>query len=469
MSGAHEPTHHTDKKRAATISLFASFGLSVAKFAAAILTGSLGMLSEAIHSLVDMGATLVTLVAIKWADQPADDDHHYGHEKIESVAALFESGLLMGTAAFIAVVAVRRLQAGNVNVEVTWWAAALLVVSMLIDFNRSRVLRDTAIRTKSAALAADAKHFESDMWSSLAALIGLAGVWLGWQWTDAVAGLLVSGFIVYIGWGLGRATLASLLDKAPMGASHDISALVDQADGILQASQTRIRTVGSKLFVSVVADVPRMMPVTTIIAVKEKLTADIIKKFPSADVTVTTNPVALDNETAFDKILLLAAQRRLAIHHLTVQQIDGKLAVSFDLEVEGSTTLLAAHALATNLENAIRKSLGTDVEVESHIEPQPLQLIAGYAADAKTSNLVESALRLIAKSEKSLTDLHDVRVRNSPNGLFIHYHCRFAASQTIDIVHAAIDRIENDLKKKFRRIIRVIAHAEPVEQVRPEN
>jgi cation diffusion facilitator family transporter len=316
MSGQHTHSHHAEKKRVAQISLLASFGLSVAKFAAAIFTGSLGMLSEAIHSLVDMGATIITWFAISWSDQPADDDHHYGHAKVESIAALFESALLIGTATFIAYEALQRLRLGHSEVEVTWWAAGLLVLSMLIDFNRSRALRQTAIITSSAALAADAKHFESDMWSSLAALIGLGGVWLGWQWTDAIAGLLVSFFIAYIGWGLGKNTFASLLDRAPEGASSEIQALADQTEGILTASQIRVRTVGSTLFIAVIADVPRMMPVTSIVAVKDRLTADIIAKFPTADVTVTTNPVALDSETAFEKINLIANQRGLAIHHL---------------------------------------------------------------------------------------------------------------------------------------------------------
>jgi cation diffusion facilitator family transporter len=464
MSGLHN--HHSEKKRVAAISMAASGGLSLAKFAAALLTGSLGMLSEAIHSLVDMAATMVTWFAINWSDQPADDDHHYGHAKIESVAALFESGLLIGTAIFIAYEAILRLMSGHSDVEVTWWAIAILIISIIVDFNRSRALHAAAASTSSAALAADAIHFASDMWSSFAALLGLVGVWLGWTWTDAMAGLIVSVFIAHIGWALGNETLATLLDKAPEGASDELRQLAANTPGVLNVEKLRIRPVGSVLFISLVADVPRMTAITEIVAIKDSLNERIKAAYPNADVTVTVNPVELDSETAFDKVSLIAAQRGLAIHHLTVQRLGTTLAVSFDLEVEGKTSLTKAHETATALEDAIRSSLGADVEVESHIEPQPLQLINGKPADESTAESVEKSLRVLAKKEKALSDVHNVRVRFTDGGLFVHYHCRFGKTQTINTVHAIVDRIENALQAKFPNIKRVVAHAEPVGQAR---
>ncbi len=458
--------HNVEKKRVALISVLASGALSIFKFAAALLTGSLGMLSEAVHSLVDMIATIVTLFAVSWSDKPADDDHHFGHAKIESVAALFEAGLLIGTAIFITYEAVIRLLSGHSEVEVTWWATGILIVSMIVDYNRSRALRKTANDTSSAALAADAQHFESDMWSSLAALIGLIGVWYGWQWTDAVAGLLVSVFIAFIGWKLGANTVGTLLDKAPEGATADIRKLAENMNGVLRVEQLRVRPVGNTLFVSLTADVPRMMAITDIIALKENLTRETKQLHNNADVTVTINPIELDSETAFDKVMLIAAQRGLAIHHLTVQRLRKKLAVSFDLEVEGSTPLSEAHEIATGLEDAIRYSLGADVEVESHIEPQPLQLIEGQSADAKITKRVETTLRQLAKLEETLSDVHSVRVRNTEGGLFVHYHCRFAPAHTIYMVHSVVDRIENGLQDKYPIIKRVVAHAEPVGQAR---
>jgi cation diffusion facilitator family transporter len=460
----HNQSNNAEKKRVALVSVFASGGLSIAKFVAALLTGSLGMLSEAVHSLVDMVATIVTWFAINWGDKPADDDHHYGHEKVESVAALFEAVLLFGTALFIAYHAIMRLMTRATDVDVTWWATGILIISIIVDFNRSRVLKSTAEATSSAALAADAKHFTADMYSSFAALVGLAGVWFGWPWTDAVAALIVSCFIAFIGWALGKETFSALLDTAPQGVTTEIRHLVEDQTAILHIDQLRVRHVGQTLHVAIVAAVPRVMAITDIAALQGNLKAKILSAHPRADVTVSIHAVELDDETAAQKVTLIAAQSNLAIHHLTVQRIADNLAVSFDLEVDGATSLKIAHDKATELEGKIRDALGTEVEVESHIEPQPLQLVDGKTASVKVATVIEKSLRLAARKEKLLSDIHNVRVRKTSGGLFVHYHCRFAPSQAITVVHSVVDRIENVLQAKHSDIRRVVAHAEPVGQ-----
>ena len=164
--------------------------------------------------------------------------------------------------------------------------------------------------------------------------------------------------------------------------------------------------------------------------------------------------------------MLIAARRNLAIHHLTVQQIRGKLAVSFDLEVDGGMALADAHDTATDLENAIARELGPNVEVESHIEPQPERLLEGEDANPVEKNAIETQLKALASRQKRLRDPHSIRVRRNDHGLFVHYHCRFAAHDSVEDVHAAVDRIENALQDRFPDIRRVIAHAEPMGRVK---
>ncbi len=458
----NQPDHHSEKQRVALVSLAASAGLTVIKFVAALLTGSLGLLSEAIHSLIDFGATALTWFAIKWADQPADEDHHFGHAKIESVAALVETLLLFATAIYIAYEAISRLLTAHAAVDVQWWAIAVILASIAIDYNRSRALRLTAAKTYSDALAADAAHFQSDMWSSGAVLLGLIGVMAGFEWADSMAALVVSIFIMMIGYTLGKRTLATLLDTAPEGVTAAIREIAENTNGVLSINQVRVKASGPALFISLVIDVSRMVPVSDLGVLKDTLTSAILRAYPRADVTVSSNLVPLDTETAFEKIALISHQRSLAVHHLLVQDIDGRMAVSFDLEIEGGSSLESAHAQATELEDAIRTGLGGDVEVESHIEPLPLRLLVGRVADIKIATAVEKQLRALAKSEKLLSDLHNVRVRLTEGGLFVHYHCRFAPTQTIDTVHTIVDRIENTLKAKITNIHRVVAHAEPI-------
>ncbi|MFO1130433.1 MAG: cation diffusion facilitator family transporter [Hyphomicrobiales bacterium] len=453
----------SEKQTVALVSMAASAAMAGGKLVAAMLTGSLGILSEAIHSLIDFGATIVTYFAIRVSDRPADDEHHYGHAKIESIAALVETGLLFLTTGWISWEAIRRLLGEDTHeVEVTWWAIAIIVVSIVIDYNRARALKRVAERTSSEALEADALHFSSDMWSSAVVLVGLGAVWLGVPAADSVAALVVSAFIAHAGWELGARTLNTLLDAAPAGATEIVRGLVDDVHGVLALKSIRLRPAGATMFTSIVVEVARTMPIDDIVRTKDAITAAVQNRFPNADITVTANPVALDSETVFQKVMLIASRRNLAIHHLNAQQIGGRLAISFDLEVDGSMPLGEAHDRATDLEDAIRGELGSDVEVESHIEPQPDRMLQGQDAPPALTAEVSGALQRFAAAHPRLTDLHSIRLRRNEEGLFLHYHCRCSPVDTVEQIHDDIDRVEAGLKDRFPDIRRVIAHAEPL-------
>jgi cation diffusion facilitator family transporter len=459
MSGA---VHSTEKQQVAFLSMLASLALAISKLLAGLFTGSLGILSEAIHSIIDFGATVVTWFAIRWSEQPPDEEHHYGHAKAESVAALVETGLLFITTAWIVWEAAKRLLTGHVEVEVTWWSVAIIAVSIIIDLNRSRALSRVAEKTSSEALEADALHFSSDMWSSIVVLAGLGAVWFNVPAADSVAALVVSFFVGLAGWRLGRRTLATLLDAAPQGATEKVRAIVMQSDGILSLKSLRLRPAGATMFVSIVVEVARTMPVDDMVKLKDEIAERVGDAFPNADITVTADPVVIDNETVFQKVMLIASRRNLAIHHVTVQQIEGRLAVSFDLEVEGATSLSAAHDTATGLENAIRRELGRDVEVESHIEPQPERVLDGEPASDADTAAITATLQTLAARQPRLSEVHNIRIRQTGQGLFVHYHCRFNGTDSIDDVHTCIDQVENGLQAEYPAIRRVIAHAEPL-------
>ncbi|MCA3560974.1 MAG: cation diffusion facilitator family transporter [Aestuariivirga sp.] len=455
--------HSHEKQSVALISMGASAALAVAKFLAALFTGSLGILSEAIHSLIDFGATILTYLALRVSDRPADDQHHYGHAKIESVAALVETGLLFLTTAWICWEAIRRLLGEESHeVEVTWWAVAIIAGSIIIDYNRARALKRVAQKTSSEALEADALHFSSDMWSSAVVLAGLGAVWAGVPAADSIAALMVSAFIAHAGWDLGARTVNTLLDTAPAGATGIVRGLVNDVHGVLALKSIRLRPAGATMFASIVVEVARTMPIDEIVRTKDAITAAVQERFPNADITVTANPVALDSETVFQKVMLIASRRNLAIHHLNAQQIGGRLAISFDLEVDGSMPMGEAHDKATGLEEAIRAELGRDVEVESHIEPQPGRMLQGHDAAMDITGEVSAALLQLAAAHPRLSGVHQVRLRRNEEGLFLHYHCRCSPSDTVEQIHDAIDRVEAALKDRFPGIRRVIAHAEPL-------
>jgi cation diffusion facilitator family transporter len=409
-----------------------------------------------------VGATALTLFAVRVADKPADDEHHYGHAKVESVVALAETAMLFCVSAWVAYEAVTRLLGEDHPIALSWWLFAIVIVSIVVDFNRSRTLKRTAEKTNSAALAADALHFAADMWSSIAVLIGLLLVWWGFNSADAVVALFVAGMVAYAAWGLGKQTLNTLLDAAPAGAATEIAAVVEPLNGVLNIKQLRVRPAGPTLFVDLIVDVPRTLVVSKLDTLRSEITSAITAVFQNADCSIQLNPVELDSESAFDKVALIADKHDLKTHHLVVQNLGGRLAISFDVEMEASTSLTDAHERATALENEIRDGLGADVEVESHIEPLEPRLLDGATPSPATVKKVEINLRRFTTREKQLSDLHNIRVRSNAAGLYVHYHCRFAPESAIVDVHEVIDRIEVALMTTLPEIKRVVAHAEPV-------
>jgi cation diffusion facilitator family transporter len=451
----------SNKQKIALVSLAASGGLAALKFVAAFFTGSLALLTEAFHSLADFVATFLTYVAVRLGDKPADDDHTYGHAKIESVAALAETIMLAGLASVIAYEAITRLWAGTSEVHFSWWAIAVLIISIIVDYNRSKALQKAAKEHGSAALAADAVHFSADMWSSAAVIAGLFAVYLGYTWVDSAVALVVAAMIARAATTLGWTTLNALLDRAPDGFTSAVRDLVRDEAGVLALGELRAKPVGNKLFVTLGVDVARTLHIDAIENIRRNLRAAVTARYPEADVTVTANAVAVDDESAFDKVYHIARKQGLAIHHLTIQDIGEKLAVSFDLEVDGNTALADAHVQATRLEYEIRETLGQGVEVESHVEPLPPAMLFGQRASEDVLKHVTEELQAICV-KRSVGDLHNVRVRETNGELFVHFHCRFQPDFSVRAVHDAVDGIENELRKHMPRIGRVIAHAEPI-------
>ena len=451
-----------DKERVALGSIAASAGLTAAKAIVGLLTGSLAILSEACHSLLDLSATLLTYFGVRAAGKPADAEHQYGHGKVESVTALAETALLFVLTVVVIWQAGQRLMAAQTPaVEATFAAFAIIAASIVIDFFRARTLRRVAKETSSEALAADALHFGSDMWSSIAVLIGLCGVALGYGWADAVAAIVVAVFICVAGWRLGRRTIDALTDTAPAGVSERIASIARQVAGVVGIERVRARPAGAQLFVDLGVGVSRTLPLDRVTVIKDRLTCAIRAEFPSAEITITTEPRALDDETVRDRVMVIARDLGLAIHHVAVQAISGRLSVSADLEVDGTHPLAAAHEVASRLEQAVRDELGPDVEVETHIEPLPADVLSGRDAPAPRIAEVQHALAALAAEFAALGEVHNVRVRETADGEIVNFHCRVDPTLTVGAVHDMVDALERRLRRRFPSIKRVIGHSEP--------
>ncbi len=455
-------TRMNAKEKVALGSIAASAALTAAKAVVGLLTGSLAIISEAGHSLIDLAATLLTYLAVRISGKPADAEHQYGHGKVESVTALAETAFLFLLSAVVIFKAVQRLLGERTYaVEATAAAFVIIVISIVIDFFRARTLARVARETSSEALEADALHFGSDMWSSIAVLIGLAGVALGYGRADAAAALVVAVFICIAGWRLGRRTIDTLTDTAPAGVSERVAAIARRVPGVVTIERVRARPAGTVLFIDLGVGVSRALPLDRVAAIKERLTRAIRTDMREAEITITTEPRALDDETVRERVMLIARNRGLAVHRVAVQAVADRLSVSVDLEVEGSLTLAAAHEIASQLEQAIREELGPRVEVETHIEPLPAVVLAGRDASPERVGEIHDALAALAAGIAGFGEVHDVRVRETANGEMVNFHCRVDPTLSVNAVHGLVDSAERSLRRRFPTITRVIGHAEP--------
>ena len=451
------------KERVALTSIVASGGLTIAKAIVGLFSGSLALLSEAAHSALDFVATVMTWYAVRISGKPADEEHQDGHGKVESVTALIATGLLFVLSAVVIWEAIQRLAgAAGHPVEATIWAFGVTIVSIVVDFLRARLLYKTAKETTSHALEADALHFDSDMWSSTAVLAGLAGVALGYPWADSAAALIVAVIILIAGWRLGRRTVETLTDTAPAGAAARISEIASRVPGVVAIDRVRARSVGPALFVDLVVAVSRTLPLDRVTEIKSALTRAIRAELPEAEVDVATEPRAPSDETVLERVMVIARNRALAVHHVTVHAIKGRLAISLDLEVDGKLSLAAAHDVADGLEAALAEELGSEVEIETHIEPLQMWGLAGRDAPSERVAAVRNALTAIAANIAFVGQIHDVRVRETAEGEIVNFHCRVDPMLTVQDAHEKVDDVERALRRQFPTIKRVIGHAEPL-------
>ncbi|NLP11069.1 cation transporter [bacterium] len=287
-----------DKRRVAMTSVLAAVALTGLKLFIGLATGSLGILAEAAHSALDMTAALVTYLAVFISGKPADHEHLYGHGKVENLSALFETLLLLVTCIWIIHEAIDRLFVKTVEVEASAAAFAVMIVSIVVDVNRSRMLARAARDHNSQALEADALHFRTDIYSSLVVLLGLVLVKTGeWfpqltqlQKADALAALGVALIVIYISMALAKRTVAALLDAAPAGLLEQVTALIRRQEGVIDCHKVRIRHSGPKLFIDAHVLVDGNQSLHAAHDLTEVIESAIRSQLSNADVTVHAEP-----------------------------------------------------------------------------------------------------------------------------------------------------------------------------------
>ncbi|HET9087539.1 MAG TPA: cation-efflux pump [Acidobacteriaceae bacterium] len=454
------------KKQAATISVLAASMMVALKLWTGLQTGSIGVLSEAVHSGLDLVASILILASVSVSDRPADDTHAYGHGKIENLAAFTETLLMIASVLWILTEAAERILGHAVRLKLSVWPFAVLLLSMAVDLMRSRALGRVARQTHSQALEADALHFSMDIWSSLAVIGGLlagfaAQYWhLEWlRFGDPLAALVVSIIIFKVCWKLARQTVDVLTDAAPIETRRRVAESVRRLPNVLGIERVRLRLSGNHYFADLTVGMPRNLSFQSIERIKEQVASAVHRILPDADVVVNVVPRAQRSESIFDRVRAVAARHNLSVHDLSVQHYDAKLHLEQHLEVPESLSLREAHALVTAIETETRAEVPEIDTILTHIESErsSIELEARRSEDAA----LETQLRGIVREFPDILDVHDVVVSNARERMQVSCHCTLPDDRSMAEVHALITALEDRVKSEMPQIARVFIHPEP--------
>jgi cation diffusion facilitator family transporter len=442
--------------------------MTLLKLAAGLLSGSLGVLSDAAHSGLDLAGAALTFFSVQVSDKPADEDHTYGHGKIENLSALSEACLMALSSAWIILAAMHRIFLHEVDLHRSAWPVLVLVTSIAVDIWRSRQLRSVAQRTGSPALATDAFHFASDIWVTVAVLVGLGATWIGtrmgvgWlRYADPFAAVVVSLMILRLTLHLGHEAVSALMDEIPAETRRHLVHEVAQVPGVLAVEQARVRRAGARYFADLTLALPRRSTFEHTGGLVQSATDAVHRALPGADVVIHTVPRESQAESIFDRVRAVAARNNVSVHELSVQSHHGRLRVEQHLELNENLPLLAAHDFVTAMEAEILRAAPEIDSILTHIESEPATIEQPeeiIEADRK----IQQALRGVALQFPEISDVHQILVGRTGEHIYLSCHCTLPDDLTMRRVHELITALEDRFKLECTEVQRVTIHPEPV-------
>jgi cation diffusion facilitator family transporter len=462
-----QTTADREKHDVALSSVLAAILLTGTKIVVGLATGSLGILSEALHSGLDLLAAFLTLFAVRVSGRPADPEHPYGHGKVENLSALLQTGLLLATWVWIVWEAVQRLFFKTVTVKVNHWAFLVVLLSLVIDWSRSRALRRAAKKHGSAALEADALHFSTDLWSSGVVLLGLVLVVLarvtGLAWlkhADSVAALVVAGIVLWVGWSLGRRNIDALLDSV---RPEERLALAEQAaavPGVRAVSRMRMRRVGAASFVDLTVTVDRGTSLERAHDIAVAAEEAVRQALPSADVVVHVDPVPGEREGILDAVRLAAARHGLGAHDIVIHDTSGRRTIELHLEASETLSLNDADLAARAFESELEETMPGLHSVLVHLEPAG-DGAATLATEPAEVERVYAALRSLPVELDFPFRPHKVRVWTQAELLSVSFRCTIDGEVSLAEAHRWSTEIERRLRARLPELGRVSIRMEP--------
>jgi cation diffusion facilitator family transporter len=437
-------------ERVALGSVFIGVALVLGKLVVGLLTGSLGILSEAVHSTFDLAASTFTLFAVRTARKPADKEHPYGHGRAENLAAFAEGILLLITAAGITFEAIRRLTAGGHQVNPASYAFALLFATLLIEAGRAYVLRRVGRLASSEAMLADATDRLADVLATIAVLAGLVGVRMGVSAADSVAALLVAGIILRAAGMLAWRSGDILIDRSATGAEKQLRAAIQSVNGVREVRSIRVRRSGPNLIGDASIATRRMLSVEAAGALADEVKRQARSALPTLDLSVLVEGQAMQGDLV-ERIHAAAARNGGVrdLHNVTVErETDGSLHLTMHAKLPGDLTLATASRASSALEVALRAELPEVTRVDIHLEPLEPHVVSGEDVTIRRAQLA-ARMREVVESHSEVRRCVDVELSDRHQRIHAHVVAEVAGDISLEDAH----RIETELEEQIRRAI----------------
>ncbi len=454
------------KIKVAMQSMYAAIIITVIKILASYFSGSLGVLSEVFNSGIDIFVCLVTILSIKYSSRPPDEDHNYGHDKVENFSALFQVFILFITSAYIIYEAVNRLFINKDHeVKVSIWIFLALIISMIIDLYRSRALNKIASETKSNALEADALHFSVDIISSSVVIIGLIFTYFNIsKIADTLAALIVTCIIIYLGYRLSRKSIDALMDRVPAGLYEKIRYETLLIKGVEGIKSCRIRSSGPRIFVDMTILISRLVPFSKAHDIMDSVEKKINEITADADIVIHSEPVETKDETINDKIRMIVNEFGLKCHDIFSHKINNEIYSELHIEIYETNDLIKAHNIITEIENKIKKEIDIISHLKIHID-EPSEILFDTKDITESSEEIILNVNKILQSNTNVVSGSDIQVISTNGKMRISLTCLFNHIYSLDEVHDMVTVLESriylELKEKYPKLSNVIIHAEP--------
>lgn len=454
-----ESSEQAEKTRVAAGSVGVAAFLTVSKLVVGLATGSLGILSEAAHSGLDLLAAAMTWWAVHVSGKPADAQHPYGYQKVENLSALFETLLLLVTCVWILYEAAQRLFFHGGVPEVNAWSFGVMAVSIVLDFTRSRMLYKVAKKTHSQALEADALHFSSDILSSFVVIGGLLFARFGYPQGDAIAAAAVAVLVIFISFRLGWRAIEKLSDKIPSDHVERATAAAAGVPGVLSVWDVRVRESGDRHFIDLKISVAGSAAFGQAHAVTDAVEAALKETFRKADVVVHAEPALRGGEGLWDRAHALAGETGGRVHDLSILGTPQGLEVDLHLEWPAETPFAEAHRKASDLETALLAADSRLSAVNIHLEPAEERPALGRDITAENAAFVQRATEAVLVPPVLACPTLRLRQWDGSWAAVVTVH--FPPDLSLPEVHDATARVEERLLALDPRLARVTVHAEP--------